>query len=41
LALLVARIRADHSHDAVAPDDLAVPTHFLYRCLYSHVCLLQ
>src|SRR3954470_1801322 len=38
LALLVARICADHPHNAVAPDDLAIPAHFLYRCLYSHVC---
>jgi hypothetical protein len=30
LPLLVARIRADDTHDAVAPDDLAVAADLLY-----------
>jgi hypothetical protein len=31
LALLVARVGADHTHDAIAPDDLAVAADFLHR----------
>jgi hypothetical protein len=29
LALLVPGVRADNAHDAVAPDDLAVPANLL------------
>src|SRR5689334_13485245 len=36
LALLVARVRADHAHDALAPHDLAFAADFLDRCLHSH-----
>jgi hypothetical protein len=36
LPLLVARVRADDTHDTVAPDDLAVAADFLYRCQYFH-----
>src|SRR6185437_3070038 len=37
LPLLVARVRrADHPHDAVAPDDLAVAADLLHRCQYLH-----
>jgi hypothetical protein len=39
LALLVARVRADHPHDAVAADDLAVAADFLDRCEYFHLLL--
>jgi hypothetical protein len=30
LALLVARLLADHPHDTIALDDLAVPAQFLH-----------
>jgi hypothetical protein len=36
LTLLVARVSADHSHNAVATDDLAVPANFLDGCSYFH-----
>src|SRR5262245_31916839 len=36
LPLLVPRVLADHPHDAVAPDDLAVAAHLLHRCDYFH-----
>jgi hypothetical protein len=36
LPLLVARIRADHPHDAIAADDLAVPAKLLHGCPYFH-----
>jgi len=39
LALLVARVRADHAHDAVAADDLAVAADFLDGCQYLHLDL--
>src|SRR3954470_13472698 len=37
LALLVARIRADHADNALAADDLAVAANFLDRSRNSHV----
>src|SRR4029450_8584843 len=36
LALLVARVRANHAHDAIAPDDLAVAANLLDRSQYFH-----
>ena len=36
LPLLVARIGANDAHDTLAPDDLAVPADFFYRCSYFH-----
>jgi hypothetical protein len=36
LALLVARIRADHEHPPVAADDLALLAHRLDRRSYLH-----
>jgi hypothetical protein len=39
LALRVTRVRADHAHDTVAADDLAVAADFLYRCEYFHFTL--
>jgi len=36
LALLVPGILADHAHNSVAADDLAVPADFLDRCSYFH-----
>ena len=36
LALLVARVLADHENPAVAPDDLALVAHFLDRRSYLH-----
>ncbi len=36
LALLVARFRADNTNRAVAPNDLAVTAHFLYRSSNFH-----
>src|SRR5690606_7602952 len=42
LALLVTRLRAaDHSHDAVATDDLAVAAQLLHRCTNFHHQLLE
>src|SRR6185369_5947532 len=40
LALLVARIGADHAHHALAPHDLALAADFLDRSLHSHFSLL-
>jgi hypothetical protein len=39
LALLVTRVRADHAHDTVAADDLAVAANFLDGCQYFHFFL--
>jgi len=36
LALLVPRIGADHTHHAVAADDLALATNLLNGSLYFH-----
>src|SRR6478752_4727314 len=36
LTLLVTRFRANDSHHAVAPDDLAVAADLLHRCQYFH-----
>jgi hypothetical protein len=36
LTLLVALVGADHAHDALAPDDLAVLTHSFDRCSDLH-----
>jgi hypothetical protein len=36
LALLVARIGADHAHHALAPHDLALAADFLDGSLHSH-----
>src|SRR5262249_8931775 len=36
LPLLVARVLANHSHDAAAPDDLALPTNLANRCPDFH-----
>ena len=41
LALLVARVRADHAHHAVAADDLAVAAHLLDRSGDFHGLLLD
>jgi hypothetical protein len=41
LALLVARVGADHAHNTVAADDFAVAAHFLDRCSDFHVVLLN
>src|SRR5690606_821023 len=38
LSLLVARIRADHPDDALAPDDLAVAADPAHRSSYFHLC---
>ena len=40
LALLVARVGADHAHHALAPHDLALAADFLDRGLHSHRLLL-
>jgi hypothetical protein len=40
LALLVTGVGADHTHDAIAPDDLAVAADFLHRSQYFHFILL-
>lgn len=37
LALLVARVGANHPDDAFAPDDLAVFTQFLNGCADFHI----
>jgi hypothetical protein len=37
LALLVARISANHTHHAVAPHDFAFTANALDRSLYSHL----
>src|SRR3954467_8190473 len=39
LPLLMPRVGANDSHDAVAPNDLAVAADFLDRCQYFHDCL--
>src|SRR5215470_10487990 len=36
LALLVARVLAEHPHDALPPDDLALSTDGFHRCAYFH-----
>jgi hypothetical protein len=36
LTLLVTRIRTDHAHNAVAPNDFAVAADALYRCQHFH-----
>jgi len=36
LALLVARVGANHPHHAIAADDFAVSAHFLDRCSNFH-----
>jgi hypothetical protein len=41
LTLLVARIRADDTNHALAPDDLAVAANFLDRSRNSHFILLK
>jgi len=41
LALLVARIGADHTNHTLAADDLAVAAHFLDRCRDFHRLLLD
>jgi len=41
LPLLMAGLdTADHSHNTVALNDLAVPADFLYRCSYFHFSFL-
>lgn len=40
LALLVTRIRTDHTHDAVTPNDFAVAANTLNRCQHFHIQLL-
>jgi hypothetical protein len=37
LALLVARVGADHAHHALAPHDLALAADFLDGSLHSHL----
>src|SRR5205085_170881 len=39
LALLVLGVRADHAHNALAVDDLAVVAHLLYRSSDFHFAL--
>ena len=41
LALLVARVGADHAHHALAADDLAIAAHLLDGCGYFHDLLLD
>jgi hypothetical protein len=41
LALLVARILADHAHHPLAADDLAVAADSLHRCQHFHTELLN
>lgn len=41
LTLLVTRIRTDHTHNAVAPNNLAVAADALYRCQHFHGLLLK
>jgi hypothetical protein len=41
LALLVALVRADHSHHTFAADDLAVTADFFDRSRNSHFILLK
>src|SRR5436853_7408783 len=36
LALLMARVRTDHAHHALAPDHLAVAAHLLHRSHHLH-----
>src|SRR5450631_1694710 len=36
LTLLMPRIRANHAHDAIAPDDLAIAANLFYRSHYFH-----
>src|SRR4051812_44507229 len=40
LALLVARVRADDTHDSLAPDDLALAADFFYRSHHFHCHVL-
>src|SRR5687768_13829440 len=40
LPLFVPRILADHAHDALSADDLAVAANPFYRCQYFHVHFL-
>jgi len=37
LPLLVARILADHAHDAATADYLALPTNLAHRCSDFHL----
>src|SRR5664280_3406216 len=37
LTLLVARVGADHAHDTLAPDHLAMAAHLLDRCCNFHL----
>jgi hypothetical protein len=37
LTLLVPWFNADHAHDAVASDDLAIAANLLHRCQYFHL----
>jgi hypothetical protein len=36
LALLMARISANHTHNAIATNDLAVAANLFYRCQHFH-----
>jgi hypothetical protein len=36
LTLLVPRVLANDSHNALSPDDFTVPAEFLYRCANFH-----